>query len=327
MNTATRIDVTNFIRDNLLHQTDEPGKLRVTWVGGEPLYDIKVLSELAEQIFDSATQQNYEVSAYIITNGVLFKERIAKKLKKPPFCVDSIQVTLDGPKKLHDRVRFFKDKRPSFDIICENKALAKKNVAITIRIGIVADFEASDFKCLLKELFERKVLDEKNENTPRIFMARICPCKSDHCTTGKAMFMSRFAKLELECAKIAKEMGVNLEIASGWEKPKSTSCSNLGIDNFAIDVDGNISKCFESMGREEDAIGNVRKGIDRRSIENQKWVTYTPFIDLDAECRECRILPLCKKGCPRLVMRGEGKECSPLKYNLDKRLLFHYLGE
>jgi len=50
MNTATRIDVTNFIRDNLLHQTDEPGKLRVTWVGGEPLYDIKVLSELAEQI-------------------------------------------------------------------------------------------------------------------------------------------------------------------------------------------------------------------------------------------------------------------------------------
>jgi MoaA/NifB/PqqE/SkfB family radical SAM enzyme len=54
-----------------------------------------------ENILDFLSKKNIEY--YILTNATLIDKEIAKKLKL--FCVSGVQVSLDGPEKIHDYIR------------------------------------------------------------------------------------------------------------------------------------------------------------------------------------------------------------------------------
>ncbi|MBL7203352.1 MAG: radical SAM protein [Desulfobacteraceae bacterium] len=89
--------------------------LDVSWYGGEPLLAFEAICELTGKF--KALDLNFD-NAGLITNGYLLdKDKISRlnDLK-----IADIQITLDGPREVHDSRRFLAGGGPTFDRILEN---------------------------------------------------------------------------------------------------------------------------------------------------------------------------------------------------------------
>ncbi len=100
--------------------------------GGEPLIDRRNQREAIGRVLNLTREKGYRVR--ITTNGVHLGA-YAKLLCEYP--IDYIQVTLDGPREVHDRRRVFASGRGSFDRIVDSidRAVAE-SLRIVIRVNI-----------------------------------------------------------------------------------------------------------------------------------------------------------------------------------------------
>jgi uncharacterized protein len=106
----------------------------LTLIGGEPLLKRRSQSEAVARILDLCSLKGYR--ARIVTNGVdlaSYSEMLAK------YNLDFIQVTLDGPRQVHDRRRIFADGEGSFDYIVAgiDKTL-ERGLHVVTRVNIDA---------------------------------------------------------------------------------------------------------------------------------------------------------------------------------------------
>ena len=83
--------------------------------GGEPFYNADYLGELLETAADMSIPIS-SISA--VTNGSLANDKLINIIRK--FGIRSLQITLDGPKIIHDMRRVSNDGASSFDTIMKN---------------------------------------------------------------------------------------------------------------------------------------------------------------------------------------------------------------
>ena len=75
----------------------------VTWYGGEPLSAKGVVYSLSEKFLELCTKKHVKYDALIITNASLMDESDIEKFKR--YKINRVQVTIDGPKEIHDQRR------------------------------------------------------------------------------------------------------------------------------------------------------------------------------------------------------------------------------
>ena len=97
--------------------------LSVAWFGGEPLVGMPVIESLSQRIIALCKEKNVQYSASIITNGYLLTKEVAEKLKE--YHVRSAQITVDGPKEIHDTRRPMANGQGTYDVIMEHLAETK----------------------------------------------------------------------------------------------------------------------------------------------------------------------------------------------------------
>ena len=83
--------------------TDTIRNMNISWYGGEPLMRFDIIERLSEKIIKLCNEKNIDYSASIVTNGYLLNKEILKKFEK--YKISSVQITLDGPKEIHDKRR------------------------------------------------------------------------------------------------------------------------------------------------------------------------------------------------------------------------------
>lgn len=109
----------------------EGPKAHVQLYGGEPLLNWEVLTHVVERIDAWAAREGKDLSKYLITNGTLLNE------ERVGFLVDhgvTVQVSVDGDRRTHDRFRTFKNGRPTMPAILPNiKRLAEKGADFNLR--------------------------------------------------------------------------------------------------------------------------------------------------------------------------------------------------
>lgn len=95
-------------------------------------------------------------------------------------------------------------------------------------------------------------------------------------------------------------------------------CSATNGSMFAIDPDGNVSRCWNSVGSQTEKMGNVTDEIP--SIEDSPVATlWRNFRLLSYDsCLNCSVLPLCKGGCSysRVFMNSKEPPCDSIKYSV-----------
>jgi len=288
----------------------------ITWYGGEPMIKYPLIVSLSRKIINLARKNKVQYKASIITNGTLLTRRKAKILKK--YHVDSAQITLDGPAIVHDQRRPLKT-GPSFESILKNILDVHDVIHINIRCNV--DKTNSEKIAQLVDILKQKGLSDKVaisfapvNNGPKKVDSRMA-CAGNICSR-KLYSYKTFSKIQTRLQDYAS--------SSGFYKPslpnqKFNACTADRINGVVVEPNGNLVKCWESLGDKEENIGNLEKGITL-STTALRWLNYDPFSY--KKCKVCKMLPICMGWCPARVMTLKSEwSCQTLRYNLVNQLI------
>jgi len=304
MNDETAEAVYGFVVNSLRNVE----RFGVCWYGGEPLLALDTIKRLSRRFIDLARLMGIDYDADIISNGYLMTPDVAKTLTQQ--CrVTFWQVTLDGPPEVHDQRRRRRRGGPTFATILDNvKASYQFFQRVAIRINVDKQ-NVGDVPRLLD------ILDDSGlKNKVAVYLGHVqnvgatCPSIAPTCFA-----VDEFADIEVETYRLFAARGFDVSLRSGL---RSAVCMADRKDSYLIDQRGNLSKCWNLVGKDAHRIGTVFDSeLNDRSLA---WLGYDPFEDSD--CRSCNILPLCMGGCPHEAVVRRAKECSPLKHNLIGRI-------
>lgn len=137
MDESIQQSIIDFVRHNIHRYTG----LFVNWFGGEPLLEIDTIEKLSKEFQKICSFNKRTYSASITTNGYNLTLDTFHKLLK---CnVSDYQVTIDGIKDIHDKQRYLKGGKPTFDKIVNNlkdiKELRQKNFRIVLRSNLTQE--------------------------------------------------------------------------------------------------------------------------------------------------------------------------------------------
>jgi len=295
--------VLNFIKQRITSSTK---LIYINWYGGEPLLSIETIRYLTKELKNISGNQEIRIEASIITNGFLLNEKYSKILSEE--CnVKTVQITLDGPKDIHDKRRPHKE-GSSYEVIMNNlKKSANFFDRVLVRINV--DRTNKDFVPeLLNELKDMKV------------QPYLAPVSLDNIE-NQNFFDICFSIKEFALEYFKMKENVFFSNNISYPFLNFGSCGAVRKNSFVIDPNGNIYKCWNEIGQLEKRVGTVSDGILNYS-RYLKWITFDPTEI--SECKECKILPLCNGGCPYRILFPEEqnleKRCSEYKWTLKNEL-------
>jgi uncharacterized protein len=287
-------------------------RLDVSWYGGEPLLAMDIVEDLSETFMDLAEEYKFDYGASIISNGYLLTPEKTDKLKD--LKVRTIQITVDGPEKMHNEKRPLKNGKPSFRTIIDNMKYAADKLGIGIRINVDKTFTSDIITELLQEFIDAGLRDKLGVYFGQLEAStQVCSNISEACYDT-----ADFSQIETEFYKILLDKGFRID---RLPSPMSTFCMAQLVNSFLIDPQGNIYKCFNHVGSIDKTMGNITEAIDFMHPNFRRLFTFNPF--QDATCRECDNLPVCMGGCPsrRADRHLTGEQmCDSWKHNLEPML-------
>lgn len=307
-------ETSNKIVSYVKSRTPKNGSLNITWFGGEPLLSIDQISTLSKQFITFCKEKSTKYSAQMVSNGFLLSRKIALALQSHK--VSNIQITLDGPRKLHNKIRRNKENRKtadSFDRIIENIVENSDILKFSVRINATKQ-NISFIPQLIDQL--------DNLNVPKstlVYLYPVFPSKQEK-TSRFAFTKEEYGSKEAELTKYIFEKGFRIQNSF---KRKSLVCTAVNENSFMIDAKGDLLKCEHDFGDPKASYANI-SSPNISDVENyDKWINYSPFNY--PECLDCKLLPICLSSCPhnRLNEIPNDKHCISLKYNWKKMLPFY----
>jgi uncharacterized protein len=284
----------------------------ICWYGGEPLLAVDVIEDISQSMLEMAKVKNFQYTATMISNGYLLTREVVEKLVE--LKVSMVQVTLDGPARIHETKRPLKNGKPSFAQIIENIKYACTRLMVGIRINVDKGFTAADIEELLEELkaagLQRKVGIYFGQLEPASIA---CSNITDSCYSNPD-----FSGVESEYFRLLLKHGFRIE---KLPSPTSAFCMAQRVNAFLIDHEGNLYRCFNYVGDSGKMMGNIRDSVDYSHPNFTRLFAFNAFED--EECSGCTLLPICLGGCPaQRVDRGlqHREMCLGWKHNLNPML-------
>lgn len=259
--------------------------INLTWYGGEPLMAFNIMNSLYAKI---TTLTDKEIISHsIITNGYLINDRVIDFINTSN--VTTIQVTLDGNRMRHDKIRCLRNsEQPTFDIILKNIGQVLKECPeckLNLRVNI-SNENSEDFF----EIY-RYALEIFKSDRLYVYPGFIREPVSDGCSLCYNSFTS-YSRFRFY--KNLQNKGANVKF-----KPritKSRGCMMHQINSFIIGPQGELYKCWNHVNHKDKIIGNISgNAIENRSLFYHLLTETHSFTD--PECKKCLIFPVCNGGC------------------------------
>lgn len=297
-------------------------RLAVAWFGGEPMLEKSTVYSLSQRLISLCEAHSVLYNATMISNGSLFTDEDVAEIKRSK--ISTVQITLDGPRDVHDRRRIDISGISSFDKIIKNIKLLSKN-KIKVRVRINVDFQNSDsVDILLKEL--RNFIP--NFKDVMISFGHVkpytdeCKCVEDACIND-----SDYAETNLALNSKAVQYGFELNKMMLYPHVRMTHCGACMKNSIIVDPEGYLYKCSSCIGKKALSYGNILHGYDMASPNYLNWIKWSPF-DYP-KCKECVWLPLCMGGCQAMAKKESNNTkvepiCELIKYNIDGVLSYYY---
>lgn len=293
-------------------------EINLTWFGGEPLMAISQMEKLYTKLIDKYKEPTF---SDIITTGYHINEDVISVMKK--LKIKQVQITLDGKKDTHNKVKNLVDCKDVFSKVLDNVELLLRtsDIHVVFRVNLTKQ-NAHEYVELYYYLIERFKYYKNKGISPGFVKNR------GACNNNDRMFFS---------TKEASEFILNLwnkhQIHSPFLRYPSNSFNECAIKNVmsvSFDPQGYAYKCWEVIGNKKYAIGNLDK--EGRMININKTTLNRHLYGADPlenpVCSKCKYLPLCSGGCPiqRLENMYEGRKnncCTFYKGKMKEYLRIH----
>lgn len=327
----------NFSRDgeeyleciiNALHFFSHKGEVVVEFYGGEPLLPENYY--IIEGVLEECIKLNIK-NIGVITNGTHLKD-FSYLISKYHELLFSIQITIDGHKRIHNKRRVSDSIKDSFSIIIEgiDSIIDKPNVIIQMRTNV--DKQNKDHMRELFDFYEDKYGLYSNIT---YYLTPTC----NRCDGSDDIY-------EADIVRIAD----NLPNINGFKKagglhilaylyslidekesavPMFSYCEAVRGKYYALAPDGNIYSCEEAVGIPKHSIGYFNaSSVEINDDELKKWMGNT--INSRIACKSCALRFICGGGCAlsNYFITGEysGRAACERTYTEVKKF-FDYLQE
>lgn len=258
------------------------------WFGGEPLLQFKdVVVPIMKEIHYICENNNVNFSSNITTNGLLIKDEVIEISNK--YNLNDFQITLDGYRETHNKVRYISQKEGSYDKIVNNiKKLLRNKIEVTIRINCSKE-TFSDLDKIAEDF------EDIRNNTVKYLTFNFHRVWQEEEQVNNMMFtyMHFFRKKGFKVSSFVRNI--------------KNTCYADKRNHATINYNGDVYKCtareFNKKNREgiltnEGSIlwdDRYKKRFDKK---------YT-----NISCFECSIFPVCKGGCSQHSLENEEDYC------------------
>ncbi|WP_029277618.1 radical SAM/SPASM domain-containing protein [Pedobacter borealis] len=272
----------------------------LSWFGGEPLlYFHKVVVPILKSTYEIAQLNGVNFHSAITTNGLLIDQTVIDLCLK--YNLNFFQITLDGNREKHDKVRFISEGRGSYDKIVENiYELAKNRITVNIRINIsVETLEGitdivNDFAAMSPE--DRKWI--------HFDLHKVWQVESDidnEINENRWLFRNK-----------------GFVVSSGAHDTVINSCYGDHKNHATINFNGEVFKCTARDFTTANSEGILKPG---GFIEwNEKLEKRLNSKFKNKPCLECPILPLCGGGCTQQAIEHENVDYCVYDFDNNKKL-------
>ena len=259
----------------------EHEKVKISWFGGEPLYNFKVMDRICSRLIE----QNVDFSSYIVTNGYLFSEKMAEKAVQL-WHLKKAQITLDGTEQNYNRIKAFvhrNEQSPFQRVLYNIGLLIKQGVKVNVRLNICND-NAEDMEELIKLLAERF----KDQKLFSLYIHRLFEQSGPE---AEALSSEKRAELFREIRRLE-----DYSYLLGVFKPKKLSqkirlshCKVDSEDSVMILPDGHFGLCEHFV--DSHFIGHIDdEEWDQEAVKQSR--EYRKEIP---ECDTCALYPTCQR--------------------------------
>lgn len=281
--------------------------LMIEWFGGEPTLEKSNILKFMGEIKDVLKKYpEVKFSSTMYTNGYLLTPESFFEYFNSG--ITFFQVTLDGNKKSHDKLRFLQNGQGTFDTIwkniCDIKKLADKNVKFNFRIRVnFIKGQDEDMRELVenyKEVFGsdnrfsiyfRMVSDmETSRNDVKSIACEIYDTEEGFSKQMEYQFYMyyKLGKIETKTRMISPLP----DPIGGW-------CHAQKKNSYIIGADGLVFKCDTLIGDKSTAYGKLMSDGTIESFNKIFEWDKSIYDSNNSKCISCKFLPICQGGCPR----------------------------
>lgn len=292
--------------------------ITIRWSGGEVLLIWDKIKKLSKDIISICKENNCVYTASMITNATLLNEKIIDEMIECK--IESLQITIDGSPNIHNTIRFYSDKKGTFDDILKNIELASQKMKILLRLNI----DKNNFPSM-EELFKIIGNSSINKKNVQIF------CKPVLCTLAREpqtqlFSQHEFLSIDLKLLRLAQKFNLAYAFHMGINGMYSR-CAYTTLQGFYVSPDLKVYKCPIYVDADgENSIGFISDSGNMKLTnyrEYNKCLSYNPM-SLE-ECKECRILPICHGKCPviwELLNKEKDAGCIADKYTIEEKIKY-----
>ena len=274
MSEETANDVASYISN-----VSDDQKVRITWFGGEPLYNISAIRTICRKLKDNGIS----FSSRIVTNGLYLKEDVIREAVSE-WNIERVQITLDGTRDTYRRIKAYIDQvSDPFETVLNNiECCLVSGIRVSIRLNMTAD-NADDILLLCEQLSDRF----KDKGKINVYTASVKDFKNGHDESDPDKEIVLDEKI-----RKAEEILENAGLLSAYNLKKPFRINRCMADSDNSEVilpDGNIGKCEHFS--ETEIIGNIhQREKDAELIE--AWKQKEEPLKL---CADCPLYPGCIK--------------------------------
>lgn len=291
--------------DNILLDKPNLKTFDLAFFGGEPLmYYSKVTRPIIDYYrtkYDNYKNINFEVS--FTSNGYLLSDTILNHLiEKNEY--KHFQITLDGNREEHNKVRVAQKEEGSYDVIIGSiKKLLDNGVEVVLRVNYTAETLYSTID-ILNDIGH---FTEANKKKLSIDFHRVWQ------DTEEISDIDEFKKNIFQSFESSNFNVVRNDVIDNFNSPCYADKENEVVINF----NGDIYKCTARDFNKENSYGFID---DNGKLNwNEKIETWKKLKIQSKACQSCRILPLCGGGCHQQNLELLGTDSCQMGYSEEKK--------
>lgn len=270
--------------------------LKISFFGGEPLMKFSAIEKIAKFASSFSKCNKINLLLDFTTNGTLLT---SEKISRLSNYACSFQITLDGNKEQHNKVKYTKSRSlDTFSLTINNiKEIQRVITDSFVSVRINYDEETlKDFSSVLEEL------SQLDRTRCKIILKKIWQVSTEKLSE----------ELVIGIADNLRELGFVVD-----EYGDPGVCFADRRNQSVINYDGNIFKCttidkFDS----ENALGKLDTETGKIIWDDRK-IAYLNSQDLLISCSTCVIFPTCTGPCRRRILLQPNWECPYTKPDFD----------
>lgn len=279
--------------------------------GGEPLLKRKRQFEVIHKILEESSNRKWKPK--IVSNGVELESYLDLLSS---YKLEYIQVTVDGPEKVHNKRRISPTSGGTFaPIIRGVQKAVDNNIKIAIRINV----DAQNLSLLpeLAQFFIEQGWEGNKLIVPYLAPMRDISCMEYEHRLPEHVALQQIFDLYRKCPEMRVIHLVGWVGAEVFRKvletgqlpsPQFKFCGG-NMTRYCFDLKGDIYTCVDSTGVEEYKVGRFfpTLEIDERvlGLWRNRSILQIP------KCTSCKLALVCGGGCTKLASEKEGSISSP----------------